>query len=66
MRLAARLEGIFISPEAGAAVAALPKLRASGDLVAGDEVVVFATGSGLKHLDRMGTGDAAPTDAPHA
>jgi threonine synthase len=64
MRQAARLEGLSLSPEAGAAIAALPKLRASGALAAGDEVVVFATGSGLKHLDLVAPGGGAPPDAP--
>ncbi len=44
-------EGIHISPEVGATVAAARKLRESGFLSEQDEAVVFATGSGLKHLD---------------
>lgn len=46
-----RLEGIHGSPEVGATVAAAKILRERGDLRESDEVVVFATGSGLKHLD---------------
>lgn len=49
-RLAAR-EGIFVSPEAGAAVVAAERLRADGFFAPDDEVVLFATGSGLKHVD---------------
>ncbi len=44
-------EGLFLSPEAGAAVAATGKLRESGFLQPEDEVVVFTTGTGLKHTD---------------
>jgi threonine synthase len=51
MRLAATHEGIFGSPEAGAAVIATRTLRASGFLRPEDEVVIFATGAGLKHTD---------------
>ncbi|MGB3305568.1 MAG: threonine synthase [Thermomicrobiales bacterium] len=46
---AARHEGIFVSPEAGATFAAVPKLLASGVIGAHDEVVIYATGSGMKH-----------------
>jgi threonine synthase len=49
--LAARHEGLYVAPEAGAAFVAVPKLRASGVLNQDDEVVIFATGSGLKHTD---------------
>jgi threonine synthase len=51
VRLTAAAEGLFIAPEAGAAVIAARKLRASGFLDRGDEVVIFATGTGLKHTD---------------
>ncbi len=51
VRLAATLEGIFASPEAGAAVIATQRLRESGYLTRHDEVVIFSTGSGLKHTD---------------
>lgn len=47
-------EGIHISPEVGATVAAARQLRESGFLSESDEAVVFATGSGLKHLDLIG------------
>jgi threonine synthase len=42
--------GIFASPEGGATLAALPVLRERGVLAAGDRVVLFNTGSGLKYL----------------
>lgn len=44
-------EGIHVSPEVGAAVSAAEKLRADGFLKETDRAVVFATGSGLKHVD---------------
>jgi threonine synthase len=41
--------GIDVCPEGGAAWAALGKLRESGFVRAGDRVVVFNTGTGLKY-----------------
>jgi threonine synthase len=51
MTLAAEREGLFVSPESGAAVIATRKLRESGFLRADDLTVIFATGSGLMHVD---------------
>lgn len=51
MDLLARREGLFVSPEAGAVVAAAGKLRESGFLAPSDEVVLFSTGAGMKHTD---------------
>ncbi|MFT4038183.1 MAG: threonine synthase [Thermomicrobiales bacterium] len=51
MRTLARLEGLFASPESGAAVAAARKLREAGFLQASDQTVIFSTGSGLMHID---------------
>ena len=51
MRLASEREGLFVSPESGAAVIAARMLRESGFLGADDLTVIFATGSGLMHLD---------------
>jgi threonine synthase len=45
----ARLEGAFICPEGGAGVAAIRRLRASGWLDPGDEVVLLNTGAGIKY-----------------
>ncbi|HUZ02296.1 MAG TPA: threonine synthase [Thermomicrobiaceae bacterium] len=56
MDVLARREGLFVSPEAGAVVAAARKLRESGFLAASDEVVLFSTGAGMKHTDLI-TGD---------
>ncbi len=51
MSLAAEGEGLFVSPESGAAVIAARTLRASGCLDADDLTVIFSTGSGLMHVD---------------
>ena len=64
MALAAGREGMFVSPESGAAVAATAELRASGFLPADALTVVFSTGSGLMHADLVG--GASPTIDPHA
>jgi threonine synthase len=51
MALAAEREGLFVSPESGAAVIATRRLRESGFLRGDDLTVIFATGSGLMHVD---------------
>ena len=64
MRDVAASEGLFVSPESGAAFAAARKLREGGQLAESDRVVVYATGSGLLHTDLIG-GDypiLAPSD----
>ncbi len=42
--------GIFAAPEGGATAAAVPMLMEKGLISAGDEVVLFNTGSGLKYV----------------
>ena len=42
--------GIFAAPEGGATATAVPRLREMGLIGAGDEVVLFNTGSGLKYV----------------
>ena len=42
--------GIFGAPEGGATAAAVPRLMDMGLIGAGDEVVLFNTGSGLKYV----------------
>src|SRR5215213_8243819 len=64
MALAAEQEGLFVSPESGAAVIATRTLRESGFLRAGDLTVIFATGSGLMHVDLVDRPIAAID--PHA
>lgn len=51
MRRAARTEGLLLSPEGAAALAALPALTASGFLAGGERVIVFNTGSGYKYAE---------------
>ena len=48
-RLMARLEGIDACPEGGACVSALRTLKASGRVRAGETIVLFNTGTGLKY-----------------
>ncbi|HUF88938.1 MAG TPA: threonine synthase [Gemmatimonadota bacterium] len=48
-RRLARAEGIDASPEAGATVAALPRLIEAGVVEPGDDVVCFVTGHGIKY-----------------
>ncbi|WP_114238448.1 threonine synthase [Dyella sp. C9] len=44
-------EGVFLSPEGAAAMAAYARLIASGELKPSDRIVVFNTGSGLKYTE---------------
>ena len=47
----ASLEGLFVSPEGGACIAALRKLRQSGFLKKNDRILIYNTGSGYKYLE---------------
>jgi threonine synthase len=49
----ARLTGIFPAPEGGATLAALVQLRDQGQIDAGEQVVLFNTGSGYKYLEAL-------------
>ncbi|HZU28761.1 MAG TPA: threonine synthase, partial [Bryobacteraceae bacterium] len=51
----AAAEGMFIAPEGGACIAALPILRDHGVLKPHDRIVVYNTGSGLKYLEAYST-----------
>jgi threonine synthase len=44
-------EGISAAPEGGAALAAIRRLVADGQIKADDTVVLFNTGGALKYLD---------------
>jgi threonine synthase len=44
-------EGLFVCPEGAACFAALKSLRSTGKIAAGERVVIFNTGSGIKYLD---------------
>jgi len=46
-----RTEGLFVAPEGGSCVAALKKLIERGDVKAGERVVLFNTGAGVKYLE---------------
>jgi len=52
--------GLFVSPEGAAAAAAVARLRDAGRLAETDQVVVFATATGLKYVGR-----APRPAAPH-
>ena len=63
----ARLEGAFVCPEGAAGVAAIRRLRESGWIAEGDEVVLLNTGAGIKYPDTVAAdppvlqpGDALP------
>ncbi len=58
----AKHEGLFLSPEGAAATAAYDQLLASGDIKAGERVVLFNTGAGLKYTDM--TADAMKLKRP--
>ncbi len=51
----AATEGIFASPEGGAAIAALPGLFATGRLKRNQRIVVVNTASGLAHIETYAT-----------
>lgn len=51
----ASAEGLLAAPEGASCVAALSKLRAGGFLKAGEKVVIYNTGSGLKYLEAYAT-----------
>ncbi len=53
MRLAGENEGMLVCPEGAAALAATARLRADGWIRAGERVVVFNTGSGLKYAESL-------------
>jgi len=50
VRQAGEKEGLLMAPEGAATLSALRKLRNSGFVQAGDEVVLFNTATGLKYL----------------
>ena len=54
----ARQEGAFVCPEGAACFAAAERLRESGGLRGGENVIVLNTGSGLKYPETV------PVDVP--
>ncbi len=53
MKTVGRLEGMFISPEAAATAAALPDLVEREWIGPDERVLLFFTGTGLKHVHLM-------------
>jgi threonine synthase len=51
----AALEGVFAAPEGAACVAAVGRLIASGALEAGERIVIYNPGAGLKYLEAYST-----------
>jgi threonine synthase len=56
IHLLARTEGIFAETAAGATIAVLAKLAASGAIRPDEQVVAYVTGNGLKTLDAVAPG----------
>jgi len=46
-----KLEGVSAAPEGGAALSAIRRLTAAGDIKPHETVVLFNTGGALKYLD---------------
>jgi threonine synthase len=44
-------EGLFVCPEGAACFAALKSLRSAGKIAAGERVIIFNTGSGIKYVE---------------
>ncbi|HMD61605.1 MAG TPA: pyridoxal-phosphate dependent enzyme [Opitutaceae bacterium] len=63
-RRLATTSGVFAEPAAAAAAAALGKLRRTGELRAGDQVVALVTGHGLKDVDAALGKIAMPAAVP--
>lgn len=61
-RILAKNEGIFAEPSGVTALAGLTKLRNQGAIASDDCVVVEITGSGLKDLSVIGSGEAPLID----
>jgi len=53
MEAAGAAEGMLVCPEGAAALAAVTKLQGDGWIKAGERVVVFNTGSGLKYAESL-------------
>jgi threonine synthase len=49
-------EGLFVAPEGAACLPALRKLLERGEVKAGERVVLFNTGAGVKYLESFGGG----------
>lgn len=49
-----KTEGLFVAPEGAACFVALRKLKEAGEIRAGEQVVLFNTGAGVKYLECFG------------
>jgi threonine synthase len=58
LKLAAQREGLVLSPEGAATIAAIPALLMHGDIHPAERVVVYNTGAGIKYPE------ALPSDLP--
>jgi threonine synthase len=63
-RLVAAKEGVFVEPSSAAGIAGLMKKHARGLLPKGKKIVVTVTGNGLKDVQWILDGAAAPTIIP--
>lgn len=64
IQLIGHKEGLFLSPEAGACVMALEKLKNKGLINSKERVVILGSGSGLKYKDVFQTNELMVIDAP--
>ena len=63
-RLVAAKEGIFVEPSSAAGIAGLMKKKSQGLLPQGKKIVITVTGNGLKDVQWILDGAAAPTVIP--
>lgn len=56
-------EGLFLSPEAGACISGLEKLKSQGFIKSSDRVVILGSGSGLKYSNIFDTDELEVLDA---
>ena len=63
-RLVAAKEGVFVEPSSAAGIAGLLKYKAQGKLPKDKKIVITVTGNGLKDVQWVLDGAAAPTVIP--
>jgi threonine synthase len=63
-RLVAAKEGVFVEPSSAAGIAGLFKKQSQGQLPKGKKIVITVTGNGLKDVQWILDGAAAPTVIP--
>ena len=57
-------EGVFVEPSSAAGIAGLIKKKAQGELPTGKKIVITVTGNGLKDVQWVLDGAAAPIVIP--